>query len=113
MPEPHVGAASPSRRTQDTVWIERMIHRAHAQLAIAPIDPADVRETTLARLGDLEVSLTELPDIDACDAPAFRLELRSEPSGAIIDSIECTGFDDAAMSAAVDFVRGVVHRLKP
>lgn len=85
-------------------WIEQRIIRAYVQLAYKTDRARDSFTVTLARHGDLEIRLSETPELGTAGAPPFWLELRLQASGVIIDSLGCRDFDEDELSSAVKFV---------
>jgi len=93
-------------------WIEQKIIRAYVQLAIGPSHEKISRTVTLDRLGNHEISLTEVCGAATGGMPPFWLELRAQGSKAAIDSIGCHEFDEDELAAAVAFVQEARHRLR-
>ena len=94
----------------DALWsdacrdrVEEQIIRAYVRLALT--DDADgSRTVTLARLGSLEVRLTEMPRMELAGVPPFWLEICSLRTGSTLDSLGCFEFDEDELEAAVDFI---------
>ena len=84
--------------------IEQRIVRAYVQLAVLPDDADGSCTVTLERFGGFEVRLTEAPREGAANLSCFWLELYSHGSGAVIDSLGCSEFDENELEAAVEFV---------
>src|SRR3712207_5041585 len=91
-------------------WIEQKIIRAYVQLTIGASHEGVSRTVTLGRLGNLEISLTEVCGAEMRGMPPFWLELRAPGSNAAIDSIGCHEFDEDELAAAVAFVQEARHR---
>jgi hypothetical protein len=92
--------------------VEQRIMCAYVQLAAA-MDHADSSRTvTHFRLGDLEISLTDVAQDRTTSLRPFWLEFRSPTSGAIIDSIGCYDFDEDELAATVEFVLEATQRLR-
>ena len=108
---PQVMAASESCPTLDADWIEQNIIRAYVRLAMEPHDMDGCRAVTLVRRSGLEVRLLEVSSDEMVGLPALWLELRSQITGATIDSLGCYEFAEEELSAAVMFVQDATHRL--
>jgi len=111
MPQPEAMAARALCPALDADWIEQKIIRSYVRLAMEPHDEDGCRAVTLVRRGGLEVRLMEVPSDQMIGLPAFWLELRSQMTGATIDSLGCYEFDEDELSAAVMFVQDATHRL--
>ncbi|WP_157934059.1 hypothetical protein [Microvirga ossetica] len=111
MPQPQAMAASAPCPALDADWIEQKIIRAYVRLAMEPHDMDGCRVVTLVRHSSLEVRLMEVPSEGMAGMPTLWLELRSQMTGATIDSLGCYEFDEDELSAAVMFVQDATHRL--
>lgn len=111
MPQPQAMVASAPCPALDADWIEQKIIRAYVRLAMEPHDMDGCRAVTIVRYGSLEVRLMEVPSEGMAGLPTFWFELRSQTTGATIDSLGCYEFDEDELSAAVMFVQDATHRL--
>ncbi len=86
--------------------IEQQILRTYVQLAVTPERADGSRRATLARLGAVEVRLTECPhgEGDRPDAPPFWLEIYSHATCSTIDRCGCFEFDEAELATAADLI---------
>jgi len=95
---------------------EERIIRAYVQLAITQWEPLGFRAVTVARLGALEVRLTEILEQQRYPGmPWLWLELYSPTRQHVIDSFGCTELDEFELARAVDFlanVRGQIRELQ-
>ncbi|MGY4592763.1 hypothetical protein ACVWXL_000509 [Bradyrhizobium sp. GM22.5] len=88
MPSLRTNALGRSHAPTDPDLIERQILHAYVELAAVPKQPDGVRTTLLARLGALEMRLTELPHVgeDLLGMPSFWLEVHSYATGTTLGS---------------------------
>lgn len=86
--------------------IEQRILRTYVQLAITPERPDGSRCATLARLGTLEVRLTECgqPARALPAEPPFWLEIYSDVMGSTVERCGCFKFDEAELATATELI---------
>lgn len=87
-------------------YIEQQILQTYVQLALMPDHADGSRRAILARVGALEVRLTEMPQPEntLSDRPPFWLEVYCHATGTTVDRCSCFEFDEAELATAVDLV---------
>lgn len=96
---PHAGRLGPDH-------LEQQILRAYVRLAVTPERADGSRSATLARLGALEVRLTECPRTNGAlpHVPPFWVEIYSHAAGSTVDSCGCFEFDEVELATATDLI---------
>ena len=86
--------------------IEQRILRTYVQLAVTPERADGSRCATLARLGTLEVRLTECshPARALPAEPPFWLEIYSHVMGSTVDRWGCFEFDETELATATELI---------
>ena len=91
--------------------IEERIIRAYIRLVFVELGVPGYRTVTVTRLNGLEVRLTEQLPAEV-GVPPYSLEIYSETAGCIINSCDCTEFDEDEMTAAVEMIASAQCRLQ-